>query len=155
MRRTDPRRMTSRRPPDGTVLFLIGMSRPRLRGLGAWWYTFAAMPGMLLHLRRNRGAGMLSARLYLGSSLMVVSYWRSVEDLRAFAADSAAPHLSRWRVFNKRYAGTNRVGLWHETYVIGDHETIGSGMAPWGLAEAVGWQPIGRGQATSVQRMSA
>ena len=155
MTRSDARRMTSEKPPEGTTLFLIGMSRPRLRGLGAWLYTFTAMPAMLLHLRKNRDAGMLSARLYLGSSLMVVSYWRSAEDLRVFAAHQDGPHLRKWRGFVKRYADANKVGLWHETYVIGRHETIGSGMAPWGLAEAVGWRPIGAGQATAAQRLAA
>lgn len=154
MRRPDARRMTNKKPPEGTVLFLIGMGWPRLGGFKAWVYTFTAMPGMLVKLARRRHLGMLSARLYVGSSIMVVSYWRSVEDLRRFAADSAGPHLPKWRGFVKRFADKNAVGLWHETYVIGAHETIGSGMRPWGLSEAVGWQPIGPEAATSAKRMA-
>ncbi len=63
-----------------------------------------------------------------------------------------APHLPAWRWFNKRFADRNAVGIWHETYVIGEHETITSGMPPWGLAEAVGAVPVGPGTKTAAQR---
>ncbi|QTI68307.1 DUF4188 domain-containing protein [Gordonia polyisoprenivorans] len=148
----EARRMTNKTPPEGTTLFLIGMSMPRLRHAGAWLAVFLAMPRMLVYLKRNPEAGLLSGRLYVGASIMVVSYWRSAEDIRRFAADARAPHLLAWRWFNKRFADRNAVGIWHETYVIGEHETITSGMPPWGLAEAVGAVPVGLGTKTAAQR---
>ncbi|MFW0783878.1 DUF4188 domain-containing protein [Gordonia sp. CPCC 206044] len=152
---TDARRTTNVTPPPGTTLFLIGMRVTHPLRLYAWLYPFFAMPRMLIHLRRHRDAGMLTCRLYLGASLMVVSYWRSADDLRRFAADPGAPHLPAWRGFAKRFAGTNSVGIWHETYVIGEHETSASGMPPWGLAEAVGVKPIGSGEGSAAQRLAA
>ncbi|MEE3851215.1 DUF4188 domain-containing protein [Gordonia sp. LSe1-13] len=154
MPRPDARRLTNQTPPPGTTLFLIGMRVTNPLRVRAWLSVFLAMPRMLFHLRRHTDAGMLTYRLYVGSSLMVLSYWRSPEDLRRFAADADAPHLPAWRWFNKRFADTNSVGIWHETYVIGDHETISSGMPPWGLAEAVGAEPIGRGSATAAARLA-
>ncbi|MFW0795435.1 DUF4188 domain-containing protein [Gordonia sp. CPCC 205515] len=147
--------MTNKQPPPGTTLFLIGMSLPRPRHLRAWLGAFLAMPRMLVYLRKRPDSGLLAARLYLGSSLMVVSYWRSAEDIRRFAADGGAPHLPVWRWFNNRYADKNAVGIWHETYVIGEHETISSGMPPYGLGEAVGVVPIGAGMKTAAQRIAA
>lgn len=153
MAQRDSRRMTSKRPPEGTVLFLLGMSPPRLWHPRAWLAVFSAMPKLLIYLGRHPEAGLLSSKLYLGRSIMVVTYWRSVDDLRGFAADSDAPHLPMWRWFRKRYDDTAAVGIWHETYVIGEHESVSAGMPPYGLSEAVGWEPVGRGTATSAQRM--
>ncbi|WP_331852584.1 DUF4188 domain-containing protein [Gordonia insulae] len=146
--------MTNVAPPEGTTLFLIGMRVTKPWRVRAWVGVFAAMARILGHLRANRGAGMLSHRLYLGSSAMVVSYWSSADDLRRFAAAADAPHLPAWRWFTRNFADTNSVGIWHETYVIGEHETISSGMGAWGLAEAVGAEPIGSGQATAAARLA-
>jgi hypothetical protein len=154
MTKPDSRRITNVQPPAGTTLFLIGMRVTHPLRVRAWLSVLIAMPRMLVHLRRHADAGMLSYRLYLGPSLMVVSYWRSPEDLRRFAADGDGPHLPAWRWFNRHLADTGSVGIWHETYVVGEHETISSGMPPWGLAEAVGAQPIGVGQSTAAGRLA-
>lgn len=147
-------RMTNNVPPEGTVVFLIGMRVTRPWRVRAWLSVMAAMPRMLIHLRRRPEAGMLDSRLYAGSSLMVISYWRSAEDLRRFAADPDAPHLAAWRWFNRDLADTDSVGIWHETYVVGEHESISSGMAPQGLARAVGWCPVGPGATTAASRLA-
>ncbi|MFT4393891.1 DUF4188 domain-containing protein [Gordonia lacunae] len=147
-------RMTNDVPPAGTAVFLIGMRVTRPWRVRAWLSVMAAMPRMLIHLRRRPEAGMLDARLYLGGSLMVLSYWRSADDLRRFASDPTAPHLPAWRWFNRELADTDSVGIWHETYVVGEHESISSGMAPQGLARAVGWRPVGPGTTTAASRLA-
>lgn len=146
-------RMTNAVPPAGTAVFVIGMRVTRPWRVRAWLPVMAAMPKMLIHLRRRPEAGMLDARLYLGRSLMVLSYWRSADDLRRFASDPDAPHLPVWRWFTRELADTDSVGIWHETYVVGEHESISSGMAPQGLARAVGWCPVGPGTATAAGRL--
>ncbi|GAA1479755.1 DUF4188 domain-containing protein [Gordonia sinesedis] len=151
---TTKTRMTNRRPPAGTALFLIGMRPTKPWRLRAWLSVYVAMPGMLVHLRRHRDAGMLSARVYAGGSFLVVSYWRSADDLRRFAADPDAPHLPAWRRYVRRLAGTDSVGIWHETYVIGEHETVSEGMPPWGLAEAVGAESVSVGTTTAARRIA-
>lgn len=147
-------RMTNDAPPPGATVFLIGMRVTRPWRVRAWLPVLTSMSRMLIHLRRRPDAGMLDARLYLGGSPMVLSYWRSAEDLRRFASDPDAPHLSMWRWFNRELADTDSVGIWHETYVIGEHETISSGMPPQGLARAVGWHPVGPGTATASARLT-
>lgn len=153
MVRSDARRMTNVPPPPGTTLFLIGMRVSKPWRVRAWLSVFLAMIPMLAHLRRNRDAGMLSYHLYALPSPLIVSYWRSDADIRRFAADAGAPHHPAWLRFNKKYADTNSVGIWHETYVIGEHETIAGGMPPWGLAGAVGGREIGAGDRTAAQRI--
>ncbi|MDL9936548.1 DUF4188 domain-containing protein [Gordonia sp. ABSL1-1] len=148
-------RFTNQTPPPGTAMFLIGMRVTRPWRLGAWLAVFLAMPRMLWHLHRHPDAGMLSGHLYVGRSLMLVSYWRSADDIQRFAAAGDAPHLAVWRRFTGRYAGTGSVGIWHETYVIGEHESVSSGMSPWGLTEAVGWRLVGAGTQTAGTRLRA
>ncbi|MBD0861079.1 DUF4188 domain-containing protein [Gordonia sp. zg691] len=147
-------RTTNVVPPEGTALFLIGMRVTRPWRVRAWLAVFAAMPKMLIHLRRRPEAGMLGAQLYLGGSLMVLSYWRSADDIRRFAADPDAPHLPVWRWFNRELADTGSVGIWHETYVIGEHETVSSGMPPWGLVRAVGGCAVDASTATAGRRLA-
>ncbi|OBA57074.1 hypothetical protein A5777_07520 [Gordonia sp. 852002-10350_SCH5691597] len=147
-------RMTNMPPPEGTSLFLIGMRVNHPLRLKSWLYVFFAMPRMLLYLSRRRDSGMLLYRLYLGPSPMVLSYWRSPEALQAFAADAAAPHLPAWRWFNSTVRGRDDVGIWHETYVIGDHETISYAMPPWGLAKAIGGRPIDGPHASARGRLA-
>ncbi|NDZ93728.1 DUF4188 domain-containing protein [Streptomyces sp. SID6673] len=150
----DARRITNVPPPAGTTLFLIGMRVTHPLRVRAWLSVVLAMPRMLIHLRRHADAGMLTYRMYFGPSIMVVSYWRSPAALQRFAADSDGPHLPAWRSFAKRFADADSVGIWHETYVIGEHETVSSGMSPWGLAEAVGARPVGPAESTAARRMA-
>ena len=68
----------------------------------------------------------------------MVQYWRSFEQLEAYARRSDQRHWPAWTAFN-RSLGASRgdVGIWHETYRIhaGDYETIYSGMPPFGLGK--------------------
>lgn len=147
-------RITNVTPPDGAALFLIGMRINRPLRVRSWFYVFVAMPRMLWHLRRHREKGMLLYRLYLGPSPMVLSYWKSPEALQNFASDPAAPHLPAWRWFNANVRGRSDVGIWHETYVIGDHESISYAMPSWGLARAFGAIPVDGAHATARGRLA-
>ncbi len=146
-------RTTVRKPPEGTTVFLIGMRVNKPWRLHEWLGVFFAMPRMLAHLARHPEAGLLSYDVYLGRSIMLVSYWSSAEALRVFAGNPRAPHAGAWRRFNKRRAGTGSVGIWHETYVIGEHEAVYGGMPPFGLGRAVGTRLVGAGTATAKQRL--
>ena len=68
----------------------------------------------------------------------MVQYWRSFEQLEAYARSRDANHWPAWVAFNKR-VGSSRgdVGIWHETYLIkpGQYESIYSGMPPFGLGK--------------------
>jgi len=88
--------------------------------------------------------------------VLVMSYWRSAEHLRRFAADAESPHLQPWRDFNRQVGDDGTVGVWHETYVTrpGQREVIYVNMPAFGLGEAIGAHPVGPGAATAAQRMT-
>lgn len=57
--------------------------------------------------------------------MLVLQYWRSVDELIVFASDSRAPHAAAWREFNRRVGADASVGIWHETYTT--HLPVGPG----------------------------
>ena len=70
---------------------------------------------------------------------VIVQYWRSFDQLEAYARNPDQLHWPVWVAFN-RSVGESRedVGIWHETYRVkaGEYECIYSGMPPFGLAKA-------------------
>lgn len=141
----------------GAVTFLIGMTINRPWRVDTWLPVFAAMPGMLAELSRDPDSGLLGYRLVLGSrGPTVVQYWRSVEQLYAYASDPASRHRPAWAAFNRRARrNPGAVGIWHETYAVpaGAHESIYAQRPAIGLARATGQVPVGRRTDTARQRL--
>jgi hypothetical protein len=132
--------------PAGTVAFLIGVRINRLRRLRQWGPVFTAMPRMLAELERDPDLGLLSHQTFLsGRTVMVLQYWRSADHLDSYARSRDAAHLPAWREFNRRVRDSGDVGIFHETYVVGRHETVYVGMpAGFGLGGATSLVPIAR-----------
>lgn len=122
----------------------------------SWLPVVRAMPKMLSHLAADPESGMLGMHSWLGRTTIVLSYWRTPEDLRRFASDPTAPHAPAWREFNKSVAATQHVGVWHETYLAGPEtsEAVYVHMPRFGLAAATGGVPVGAGTQTFRQRMN-
>lgn len=122
------------------VVFMIGMRVNNPLKVHKWLPVFMAMPPMLRELSRNPELGMLDARTYLANpfSPMVIQYWRSFEQLEAWATNRDRAHLPAWAAFNKRIASNGDVGIWHETFkvVAGQYETVYNNMPIFGLARA-------------------
>jgi hypothetical protein len=132
--------------PDGeVVLFLIGMRINRWRRVRSWWPVFTAMPRMIRELADHPEAGLLAPpRTYWsGRDFLVVQYWRSVEELGAYARNSAFLHAAAWGAFNRSGAATGDVGIWHETYTVRAEqiESLYGNMPLAGLAAATSWAP--------------
>lgn len=128
------------------VVFLIGMRINKPWKVRQWWPVMTAMPKMVRELQQ---AGPASG--FLGSTPIrlgvIAQYWRSFEQLEAYARSQEASHWPAWVAFNKRIRGARGdVGIWHETYRIraGEYECVYSGMPPFGLASAAELVPIGR-----------
>jgi len=141
------------------VVFLIGMRFNRPWHLIKNLYAFTAMPRMLAHLRRHPEAGLLHAILVFGSGgPLVIQYWRSVEQLEAFARDARAPHHPAWKTWN-RLVGYDKphVGIWHESYQVkaGNYECLYGNMPRFGLARAAEHVPVGRKGETAAERRGA
>jgi hypothetical protein len=118
------------------VVFLIGMRINKWWKLHKWLPVFQAMPRMIRELERHPESGFLGYTMSLG---VIVQYWRSFEQLEAYARDANQLHWPAWVAFNQS-VGKSRddVGIWHETYRVraGEYECVYSGMPPFGLAKA-------------------
>src|SRR5579862_10046992 len=90
---------------------------------------------MLKELDAHPESGFLG---HTSAGTTIIQYWRSFEQLEAYARAQDKNHWPAWVDFNRR-VGANRsdVGIWHETYVIkpGQYEAIYSGMPPHGLGK--------------------
>jgi hypothetical protein len=83
--------------------------------------------------------GFLGATTWLsGRNVMVQQYWRSMDDLLAYARDRDAAHLPAWRAFNRRVGNDGTVGIWHEAYTLrpGESHIVYRNMPPFGLGAA-------------------
>ena len=150
-----PGRYTAELEQEGAVVFLIGMRFNSWWRVDKWWRVFRSMPRMLRHLETH-DAGLLGWTMWPGRTVLVLQYWRSVEELYAFAADPTAPHAVAWREFNRRIGADGTVGVWHETYRVGPGraEAIYDNMPAFGLAAATRHVPVGRGRGTATQRLA-
>ena len=123
---------------DEVVVFLIGMRINKPWKVKAWWPVFTAMPKMVKELQ---AAGPASG--FLGTTPVklgvIAQYWRSFEQLEAYARSHDQLHWPAWVAFNRRIKGARGdVGIWHETYLVkpGQYEAVYSGMPPYGLGKA-------------------
>lgn len=117
------------------VVFLIGMRINRIWKAHKWWPVAAAMPRMLKELSGRPESGLLGGQMWFGRTTLMVQYWRSLEQLLAYAKDREAQHLPAWRAFNRAVGANGDVGIWHETYVVsaGQYENVYVNMPPFGL----------------------
>jgi hypothetical protein len=120
------------------VIFLIGprLNSPRhvlasVRDLGG---RRRGMQAMLSELTRHPEKGLLGYRMGFP---VIVQYWRSFEQLEAFARDPGDLHRPTWLDWFRRDP-QGRTGIWHETYLVraGEYEAIYDSVPEAGLAAA-------------------
>lgn len=124
---------------DPFVVFLIGMRVNRIFALSKWPRVAAAMPPMIAELKRDPSIGLLHAQYFVyWRGVGVMQYWRSFEQLHAYAHARDAAHLPAWAEFNRRIGNSGSVGIWHETYIVapGQYESIYANMPRFGLGAA-------------------
>ena len=127
------------------VVFLIGMRINRLRAVNKWLPVFRAMPRMLRELFRQPELGLLSAQTFLsGRTTMILQYWRSFDQLHAYAHAKDKAHLPAWAEFNRKALNNAAVGIYHETYLVpaGAFECVYVNMPPFGLGRAGRTVPV-------------
>lgn len=152
-----PGRMTADIEGD-FVVFLIGMRINKWWKIHRWLPVARAMPPMIRTLYQHPELGFLGAHNWVGPrGTLMVQYWRSVEQLEAFAKDASLPHHPAWRAFNRRVGGNGDVGIWHETYVVraGQWETLYGNLPRFGLAAAGAHLPVTAKGETAAQRRAA
>jgi len=100
-------------------VFIIGMNINRYRDMRHWWPAFRAMTRAVRELKAHPEFGLLRAEggLFFGGPAFI-QYWKSYEQLEAYARNPNAEHLPAWRAFNQAARTTDSVGTYHETYRI-------------------------------------
>jgi len=140
------------------VVFLIGMRVNQLAAFSKWVPVAQAMGPMLQTLQEHPEKGFLGGenffRLFPMTTLLL-SYWRSFEDLEQFARNPSEPHLKAWQSFTRAVGNDGSVGIWHETYVIepGHYEAVYGNMPVFGLAAATQHVPATGRRETAAGRI--
>ncbi len=144
MAKTINQRMTVKLEGD-FVVFLIGMRINRFWKIHKWLPVLMAMPKMLKELRvkDSNETGFLGAEFSTGT---IVQYWRSFEQLEAYAKDRNGLHYPAWKDFNTKIKNNGDVGIWHETYNVhaGEYECIYVNMPAKGLGKVGELVPVSR-----------
>jgi hypothetical protein len=136
MTATIQKRMTGRIEGEFVVL-LIGMRINRWWKIWQWLRVALGMQRMLRELEARPELGYLGGDGWFARTTMMVTYWRSMDQLMAYAHDRAAAHLPAWRAFNKMVGTSGDVGIWHETYRVrpGDYESVYVNMPTFGISK--------------------
>jgi hypothetical protein len=137
------------------VLFLIGMRINKPLLMHKWFPVFTAMPRMLRELQTRPELGLLHHELWLGRTLLMAQYWRSLPQLLDYATSRDSTHLPAWKAFNQAVGTEGSVGIWHETYTAtaGSFEAIYVNMPPFGLGKAGGLTPAHGRRNTAAGRL--
>jgi hypothetical protein len=121
------------------VVFLIGARINKLLLANKWLPVMRAMPRMLKELGEHPELGLLHAEYFRrGRTVMTVQYWRSFEQLHAYAHAKDKEHLPAWAEFNRLVGGNGAVGVFHESYLVrgGEFECVYVNMPAMLMAEA-------------------
>lgn len=139
------------------VVFLIGARINKPLQVHRWWPVARAMPRMLKELAGQPGLGLLHSEIWFGRTIILVQYWRSMEQLQAYAKSREHQHLPAWRAFNEAIGTDGSVGIWHETYAAspGSHESVYVNMPAFGLGRAGSLQKATGGRQSAAGRLRA
>lgn len=141
---------------DGSfVVFMIGMRVNNPLKVHRWLPVATAMPRMLKELYRRPELGFVHAEMWFARTTIMVQYWRTIDQLLAYAKNKEAEHLPAWRAFNKAIGTDGSVGIWHETYAVspGTYENIYVNMPPFGLGKAGSAYAATGGKQSAADRM--
>ena len=138
------------------VVFLIGMRINQFWKVHKWLPVVRAMGRMLPELYRQPALGLLHHEMWFGRTLILVQYWRSMDQLMDYAKARDSQHLPAWQAFNKAVGTDGSVGIWHETYQAGPgtHENISVNMPPFGLGKAGSLVPAKGGLQSAKGRLN-
>ncbi len=148
-------RVTARIEGD-FVVFLIGMRINKLWRPDRWAPAARAMGAMLRELHAaGPESGFLGHQSF--GAFNMAQYWRSFDQLEAYARAKDRAHWPAWIDFNRRMRSSRGdVGIWHETYLVpaGRYEAIYSGMPDFGLAKAAGRVAVTEANAAARDRIA-
>ena len=137
------------------VVFLIGMRINNPLKVHKWLPVATAMTRMIKELYRHTELGFIHSEMWFSRTIILVQYWRSMEQLLAYAKHKEAQHLPAWRAFNQAVGTDGSVGIWHETYAVSpsSYENVYVNMPLFGLAKAGSVQPATGGRQSASGRL--
>ncbi|UCZ54865.1 DUF4188 domain-containing protein [Bacillus shivajii] len=128
---------------ESFVLFIIGMRINNLFSFTKWIPIFKAMGPMIKELYQSPELGFYHTEYLLSwRGITLIQYWRSFEDLEAYARGET--HSTAWRNFNNKIKNDGSVGIYHETYKVQKNasEAIYNNMPKFGLANVFTHMPV-------------
>ncbi len=139
------------------VVFLIGMRINQFWKVHKWLPVVRAMGRILPELYRQPALGLLHHEMWFGRTLILVQYWRSMDQLMDYAKARDSQHLPAWQAFNKAIGTDGSVGIWHETYQAGPgtHENVYVNMPAFGMGKAGRLVPAKGGLQSAMGRLSS
>jgi hypothetical protein len=142
---------------DEFVVFLIGMRINKPLQVHKWLPVARAMPRMIKELYLQPELGFIHAEMWFSRTIILVQYWRSMEQLLAYAKSKNSEHLPAWQSFNRSVGTDGSVGIWHETYSasLGTYENVYVNMPPFGLGKAGTLRPASGGRQSAAGRLGA
>ena len=148
------RRMTAQIEGE-FVIFLIGARINKWWKLNQFKWVGDAMSAMIAELEQRPESGFLGKESWFGRTTMMVQYWRSMDQLMAYARNRDAAHFPAWVRFNKEIGSNGDIGIWHETYLVkpGQYECIYNNMPAFGLARVAGALPAEANRLTARGRL--
>lgn len=108
-------RMTAKMYGD-FVVFLIGMRINKPLSIHKYLPVLNAMPRMLKELYTKPELGFIHHEMWFSRTIILVQYWRSIEQLIDYSKNKDAEHLPAWHAFNKSIGTDGTVGIWHAKY---------------------------------------
>lgn len=114
------------------VVFIIGMRINTWWKVHRWLPPLRAMSRMLGELEAQPELGFLGGKAWFGRTIVLIQYWRSFEQLEAYAHAPELSHVPAWAAFKRGPGSDAAVGIYHETYRIarGHCEAIFVDMPP-------------------------
>ncbi len=149
------KRMTASIEGDFVVL-LIGMRINQVWKIHRWLPVAKAMGRMLRELYAQPELGLLHHEMWFSRTTIMVQYWRSMDQLLAYAKSKDAEHLPAWRDFNRSVGTDGSVGIWHESYELksGSYESVYANMPAFGLGKAGSLENIGGKRESAAGRLA-
>jgi len=122
------------------VVFLIGARIPIYHLIKNTWVS-TEFVNMKRELENHPETGYLGGEFlyrFFPFTPVLISYWRSFDDLEYFSRDRDGFHHPAWVRFYKEVGSNSNLGIWHETYMIhaGEYECIYGNMTQFGLGKA-------------------
>lgn len=138
------------------VVFVIGMRINRPWKIHRWLPLILQMTRMLGELYPRPELGFMGGKTWFGRTIVLIQYWRSFEDLEAYAKAKDLQHLPAWAAFNRAIGGNGDVGIYHETYRIepGQYENVFVNMPPTLLGSVAQMKEASGSLASARKRMA-